>query len=126
MQDAETQQQKHVRIARQFLEAADKLFDEGDFVQTSEKLWGATSHSLKALCIRRGWRHGKYTHIREAARRLAEETGEELFATGFSIAYSHHLNFYTDAMEADDIDFGRPFLRRLVEKLLAAAGQDSG
>ena len=63
MQDTETQEQKHVRIARHFLDAADKLFDEGDYVQTSEKLWGATSHALKLLCIRRRWRHGKYAHF---------------------------------------------------------------
>ena len=43
MQDTETQEETHVRIASHFLDAADKLFDEaGDYVQTSEKLWGAT------------------------------------------------------------------------------------
>ena len=126
MQNTETQQQKHTRIARQFLEAADRLFDEGDYVQTSEKLWGATSHAMKALCIRRRWRHGKYTHIREAVRRLAEETGDESIMGGYLIAHAHHLNFYTDAMEAEEVDPARPIVRRLVEKLLAAAGQDSG
>ena len=121
MQVRESRRQKHIRNARQFLDAADRLFDAGDYIQTSEKLWGATSHSLKALCVRRGWRHGKYAHIREAAQRVSEETGEELFVTGFRIAYSHHQNFYTDAMEPDDMNIDRPIIRRLVEKLLAAA-----
>ena len=121
MQETETQQQKHTRIARQFLEAADRFFDDGDYVQTSEKLWGAASHSLKALCIRRHWRHGKYPQIREAARRLTQETRDGLFEAGFGFAYAQHLNFYTDAMEAHDIDFYRPTIRRMVERVLAVA-----
>ena len=88
MQDTETQEQKHIRIARHFLDAADKLFDEADYVQTSEKLWGAASHALKALCIRRRWPHGKYVQIRDAARRLSEETGELIFTMGLRIRLS--------------------------------------
>ena len=124
MQDTETQEEKHVRIARHFLEAADKLFDEGDIVQTSEKLWGATSHALKLLCIRRRWRHGKYAHLREALQRLAEETQDNSLVTGFKIAYGNHLNFYTDAMEPEDVGTDRQIVRELVEKVLAAAGDD--
>ena len=118
MQDRETQAQKHTRIARNFLEAADRFFEQGDFVQTSEKLWGATSHAAKVLCIRRRWRHSKYGRIREAISRLAQETGDESIMDGYLIAYSHHLNFYTDAMEAEEIDPARPRIRLLVAKKL--------
>ena len=123
MQETETQQQKHTRIARQFLEAADRFFDDGDYVQTSEKLWGAASHSLKALCIRRHWRHGKYPHIREAAQRLTEETGDLIFTTGYGFAHGQHRNFYNDDLEPHDIDFERPFIREMVGKVLELAGQ---
>ena len=126
MQDRETQTGKHTRIALEFLEAADRFFEQGDIIQTSEKLWGATNHAAKVLCIRRRWRHGEYAHIREAVRLLAEETGDESIMDGYLIAHAHHLNFYTDAMEAEEADPARPRIRRLVEKLLAAAGQDSG
>ena len=126
MQDRETQTGKHTRIALEFLEAADRFFEQGDIIQTSEKLWGATNHAAKVLCIRRRWRHGKYAHIREAVRLLAEETGDESIMDGYLIAHAHHLNFYTDAMEAEEADPARPRIRRLVEKLLAAAGHDSG
>ena len=123
MQDRETQQQKHVRNARHFLEAADELFDQGDYVQTSEKLWGAASHALKALCIRRRWRHGKYSQIREAARRLTEDTGDLIFAAGYVSAYGQHRNFCNDDLEPEDIDFERPLIRQMVEKTLTLAGQ---
>ena len=38
MQVRESRRQKHIRNARQFLDAADRLFDAGDYIQTSEKL----------------------------------------------------------------------------------------
>ena len=93
MQDTETQEEKHVRIARHFLDAADKLFDEGDYVQTSEKLWGATVHAVKVLCHRRGWQHNKYAHLREAVGLLAKETGDASLPLSFRVAQweSHKL-----------------------------------
>ena len=45
--------------------------------------------------------------------------------TGFKIAYGNHLNFYTDAMEPEDVGTSdRQIVRELVEKVLAAAGDD--
>ena len=122
MQDRQAQIQKHTRIAREFLEAADKYFEEGNIIQTSEKLWGATSHAAKALCIRRRWRHGKYAHIRAAVQQFATETEDESVMAGYLIAHAHQLNFYTDAMEAEEADPARPIIRQVVNKLLAAAG----
>ena len=125
MQDRGTQIHKHARIAREFLEAADGYFEEGNIIQTSEKLWGATSHAAKALCIRRQWQHGKYAHIREAVQRFATETGDESIMAGYLIAHAHHLNFYTDAMEPEEADPARPIIRQVVGKLLTAAGVEA-
>lgn len=124
MQRRETPIQKHARIARQFLDAADVYFDNGEIVQVSEKLWGAASHATKALCIYRGWKHSRYAHIREAVRRMATEAGDESIMDGYMIAHAHHQNFYTDGMEPEEADPARPRIRLLVSKLLAAAGQE--
>ena len=121
MQETETQQQKHTRIARQFLEAADRFSMMATTSRRRRNSGGRPVTALKALCIRRRWRHGKYPQIREAARRLTQETRDGLFEAGFGFAYAQHLNFYTDAMEAHDIDFYRPTIRRMVERVLAVA-----
>ena len=120
MQDRQTQIKEHTQIVSEFLEAADRFFEEEDLIQVSEKLWGATAHALKAVCIRRRWRHGKYAHLREAARRLTEEIGDNSLFDGFTIAYSHHLNFYSDAMEAEDVGAARFRIRALVDEIMAA------
>ena len=120
MQDRDTQIRKHAQITRQFLEAADELLEQGDIIQVSEKLWGATAHAIKSVCIRRRWRHGKYAHLREAMQRLTEEAGDDSLMDGFNIAYSHHLNFYSDSMEDDDVGSARARIRRLVDDINAA------
>ena len=122
MQNRERQIQKHTQIARQFLDAADEFFEQGDIIQVSEKLWGATAHALKAVCIHRRWRHGKYPHLREAAQRIADETGDSSIMGTFLLSYSHHLNFYTDAMDSEEVSPARPIVHDLVDKLLDAAG----
>ena len=119
MQERETEIQKHMGNSRQFLNAVDELFELGDFVQVSEKLWGATAHAVKTVRVHRRWRHGKYAHLREAVNRLTEETGDGSLIDGFNIAYSHHLNFYSDAMEEEDVGTARARIRRLVDDILA-------
>ena len=57
VQGGESRSQKHTRIARRFVIAAELYLQEGDVVQASEKLWGATAHAIKVYCIGRGWPH---------------------------------------------------------------------
>ena len=108
----------NARIARQFLDDADREFAAGDLLQASEKLWGAVSHALKAVCLQRGWRHAKYAHRRDAAQRLAAELGDSTLFRDFQIAQSCHANFYNDWMYAEDVDSARIHIRETVEKIL--------
>ena len=108
----------NARIARQFLDDADREFAAGDLLQASEKLWGAASHALKAVCRQRGWRHAKYAHRRDAAQRLAAELNDPTVFACFKIAQSCHANFYNDWMYAEDVDTSRAYIRELVDKIL--------
>ena len=112
------QVRRNAAIARQFLDDADREFDAGDLLQASEKLWGATSHALKALCRQRGWPHAKYAHRRDAARRLSELQDDPAIFANFKIAQSCHANFYNDWMYAEDVDTSRAYIRELVGKIL--------
>ena len=126
MTSNETLAQKHLRISQQFLDAADRLFDEGDIIQTSEKLWGATVHAVKVLCIQRGWRHNKYALQLEAVRRVATDTGDSTLPVYFRVAQGDHINFYDDFMTAEAVDEDRKIVRELVGKILAAADMEAG
>ena len=109
----------NARIARKFLADADREFDAGDLLQSSEKLWGAVSHALKAYCRQRGWRHAKYAHRRDAAQILSAELSDPTIFANFKIAQSCHANFYNDWMYEEDVDTSRAYIRELVDKILA-------
>ena len=115
----ETHRQKHARLAWQLLAQADHEMLAGDLLQSSEKLWGATSHALKAFCESRGWRHSKYAQRDYAVKRLAKEKDDDSIRLAFKIAESCHANFYHDWMEIKDVDENRVIVRQLVEKILA-------
>ena len=111
--------EKHTRIARRFIAAADHYLSEGDLIQASEKLWGAAAHAVKVFCIRRQWRHSKYSHLRKAMQRTVEETMDDSWIDGFKVAYDLHLNFYNDDMRPAVLEFNRLIVRDFVDKLLA-------
>ena len=77
MQSSELRLRKHARIAQRFMDAAELYLRDGDVIQTSEKLWGATAHSIKVYCISRGWQLGKYAHLQRAMRQLVRETEDD-------------------------------------------------
>ena len=110
---------RNAHIARKFLDDADREFAAGDLLQSSEKLWGAVSHALKAVCRQRGWRHAKYAHRRDAAQILSAELNDPTIFAYFKIAQSCHANFYNDWMYAEDVDTSRAYIRELVDKILA-------
>ena len=116
---AETHRQKHTRLAWQLLDQADHEMLAGDLLQSSEKLWGATSHALKAFCESRGWRHSKYAQREYAVKRLAIAKSDETIRMAFRIAEACHANSSYDWMEISDVDENRIIVRRLVEKILA-------
>ena len=116
----ESHQQKHSRLAWQLLNQADHEMMAGDLIQSSEKLWGATSHALKAFCESRGWRHSKYAQRHHAVKELAAENpADESILAAFRAAQACHANFYNDWMEFQDVDESRVVVRRLVTKILA-------
>ena len=120
--ETETHQQKHARLARELLDQADRELMAGDLLQSSEKLWGATSHALKALCESRGWRHGKYAQREHAVKRLTVERDRPAILDAFRIAEACHANFYNDWLTAEELEENRQSIRGLIATVLE--GQD--
>ncbi len=111
-----------MQTARDFLEAADREFAAGDTLQGSEKLWGAASHAMMAVAQQRGWPYGKHGNLKEAARRLYRETGDEVLRGGFLASEQFHANFYHDFMEDFQLDADRPLVRDFVNRALELVG----
>ena len=96
MQANESLTEKHTRLARQMLDNAEWEIAAGDLTQGAEKLWGATSQSLKAYCASHGLPHGKYEHRRRAVLDLATRMYNPSIQLAFGVAQACHANFYND------------------------------
>ena len=120
----ETHQQKHTRLARQLLDQADHEMMAGDLLQSSEKLWGATSHALKAFCESRGWRHSKYAQREYAVKRFAAESSEPAILDAFRVAEACHANFYNDWLTAIELEENRLAIHTLITTILQERDHD--
>ena len=68
----------HARTARQLLDIADREFARSNIGLTSEILWAAASHALKAVCVNRSWPLPTQTGAsmgHEQAKQLARRGG---------------------------------------------------
>ena len=122
--EPETHQQKHTRLAWQLLNQADHELMAGDLLQSSEKLWGATSHALKALCESRGWRHSKYAQREYAVKRLTAELNRPAILDAFRVAEACHANFYNDWLTAEELEENRQSIHRLIATILEEQDYD--
>lgn len=46
---------RHRRMNSKYLADAKKLLQQGDYLQASEKYWGAAVQMIKVIGARRGW-----------------------------------------------------------------------
>ena len=101
------------------LEEAEAEFEKGDFVQASEKSWGAAAKHLKALATERDWGHDTHGHLGVVADWLAEETGNREISRLFTAAEGLHANFYQAHRSEAAVRDGMDDVRRFVVILAA-------
>ena len=121
--------EEHRETALAFLDASDREFDAGDILQASEKLWGAFSHAVTAVCKQRDWQYGSHRQLINSARQLVAEDGPSYqtpgdLATAISEARHFHTNFYTGSLEDYEIEYGRPLVHAFVHWAVSLAQED--
>jgi len=104
-------------LNEKYLRDADRLLADGDYVQASEKYWGAMAEIVKAIAALRGWKHFSHRELREAVSLLREETGDADVIRLFSIGESLHANFYENFMKPDDVKIYAEDAHSFVDKL---------
>ena len=111
--------ERHSDVSRRFIEQAAAEFSRGDYLQASEKAWGAAAHAVKSVAERRGWEHGGHRDLFRCARLISEETGQPEIRELFSVANSLHTNFYERWMDPETVEGNIQSVQRLLEKLEA-------
>ena len=110
---------EHAQTAREFLVASDREFAGGDHLQGSEKLYGAATQAIIAICQQRGWRYKSHRAMKNAVGNLSREYDDPFIVAGFATAERFHANFFHDNMEDYDVAEERPAVHQFVARMLA-------
>ncbi len=108
---------KHIYLNGKYLEDAKALLDKQDYVQASEKLWGAVAQIIKAIALNRGKRLRSHTAINTYIVQLSKELNDASILDAFSIANSLHQNFYENWLAPETVVQNAITIERLINKL---------
>ena len=109
--------EEHKAVSRQYIQQADEELERGDYLQASEKAWGAAVRAVKCIAGQRGWEHDSHRHLFTAARRVADETDDPDVRRLFGVANSLHVNFYEGWMDTETVTAGIEDVKLLLHKL---------
>lgn len=107
----------YIERSSHYLTQASEEFAQGDYLQASEKGWGATAQMIKAVAQERGWEHRFHAELIRAMRRVVEETGDQELWLTFGATRDLHENFYEGQMSGDDVEYHLDQARHLIDRL---------
>ena len=108
---------RYQATAQELLAKAKTELDQGDLIQASEKGWGAAAQIIKAAAEARSWPHSSHGRLFDAARRLAEEAGDDQISVLFHAVSALHQNFYENWFSQDSVATGLRHVEQLVRRV---------
>ncbi len=109
--------EEYKQTGQRYIRQADAEFDKGDFLQASEKAWGAASEYVKSLASLRGMPHESHREIRIAVNHLVVETNMRQIRPLFAVAEGMHANFYEAWMPEEEVKDGIESVKTLIALL---------
>ena len=107
----------YVGLNNKYLREADTLVRQGNYVQASEKFWGAAAEIVTAVAAKRGIDLRSHSELYRFATKLSQELNNRELIRLFGLASALHQNFYENRLPAEMvIDYGEA-VKELVELL---------
>ena len=122
----EEQRAKHLARVDSLLDHAEALLRKNpmtgaDRLQVSEKVWGAVTHTLKAIAATRGWVFHTAREIDSMRAYLRKQSADRRINELFGYVRSLHENFYQDRYSKQYLSDGVAAARELNRRLWTAA-----
>jgi len=121
--DPETKTALHVNLSERYFYEAGELLKKEDYVQASEKLWGAASQMVKAVAAKRNVELRSHSELNRFVADVRMEVNEPEIRRVWQIASSLHQNFYeawlpgeTVKESVEDIKKFREMLERILHR----------
>ncbi|MBM3238798.1 hypothetical protein FJZ31_21115 [Candidatus Poribacteria bacterium] len=117
-----TKAEKYATLNHKYLKEADALLEKGDYVQASEKLWGAAASIVKNLAAKRGINLKSRPELAKDqlykfVNTLSAEFKDPELVKSFGLASFLHQNFYEDWLPPETVLIYSEAVKQLVEKL---------
>ena len=98
--------ERYAEISSHLLQQAQAELDNGDILQASDKVWGATAHAIKAVCQRMGWNHHAHNHLRAAATYISSALKRDDLLNAYGYLDALHTNYYEHQRSAAEVRVG--------------------
>lgn len=115
--DPEARLELHLGLSEKYLTETEEFLRKEDYVQASEKAWGAAAQVVKAVATKRGIDLMSHRELHEFASKLGEELGDKELGRLWRSATSLHQNFYENWFAPEQVQEGVEDVRLLAEKL---------
>jgi hypothetical protein len=114
-----TKTEKYATLNHKYLKEADALIEKGDYVQASEKFWGAAAAIVKSVAAKRGTNIRSREGLNRFVAKLKGELKDPELMRLFAAAGALHQNFYENWLPSEMVvDYGEA-VKQLVKKLEA-------
>jgi len=115
--DPEARAELHLKLCEKYIREAEELLAKKDYVQASEKAWGAAAQIVKAVAAREGRELRSHGELHREVARIAKELGDEEVRMLWQSAGMLHQNFYENWLPGEMVEGNIRDVKRFIEKL---------
>ena len=113
----------YVSLYNKYIKEAEDLIKKNDYIQASEKIWGAAASSVKAAAIKMiGRRLTSHSELWEFISELVDKTGDQELGLLWRTAISMHINFYENWAPPKEVIRALKQIKKFAEKIFKYAG----
>jgi hypothetical protein len=119
------QTQKYSKAVQDYLDAADREFENADALAATENLWAAITHTLKAVADQKGWEYDT-NHLFPVVEKLADLNGQDddILQSSYLAAKSFPNKVHYGYFVWEDGD--SHWMRRVTHEFIAAVQELAG
>lgn len=107
----------HLKLSEKYMDEAEEYLRKRDYIQASEKAWGAASQIVKALAAKEGRELRSHASLWEYMDELAERLRDKELRYLWGRANNLHQNFYENWMPSREVELAVDDVKMLISKL---------
>jgi len=115
--DPETKAEIHLKLSEKYMVDAEDFLKRGDYVQASEKAWGAASQIVKAIAVKEGKELRSHGELHKYIVKIVKENRDEEIRLLWQSAGMLHQNFYENWLPKEMVEGNIKDVKKFIEKL---------